>query len=501
MKPFNLPSIAFLALFLLMPLSACSDNGKEEDGKETALTLSPESFTFPAEGGTATLTVSSSLRIRLSSDADWCTATTGSAQGTAQTQVYTVTASANAAYQARTATLTVSAGSESKQVTVSQAAAEEPVVPDTPSDQLPPDATGMESDAATLVARMTRGWNLGNTLEATGGETAWGNPLTTAEMIKKVKEAGFNAIRIPCSWNQYLEADAAPYTIKPTWMSRVKEVVDYCVDNGLYAILNIHWDGGWLETSIPNGYSETVNEKQRSLWKQIAIAFRDYDEHLLFAGCNEPNVENAAQMTTLLRYEQTFVDAVRGTGGRNAYRSLIVQGPSTDIDKTLQLMTTLPTDPATKRLILEVHYYTPWTFAGLEKDESWGKMAYFWGEDNQGYAQGAYAGRWDNTGGETAMRNQLEKMKTTFIDKGIPVILGEYGALRRTLSDSSNSTENAEAQKGHDASRAAYIGYATHQAQAYGMAPFFWDAGNSMSLFKRPEMTVIDPGVYEAMMK
>lgn len=98
------------------------------------------------------------------------------------------------------------------------------------------------------------------------------------------------------------------------------------MQNGLYAILNIHWDGGWLENDIPNGYSEEVNNKQKVLWTQIATYFRDYDEHLLFAGCNEPNVEDEDDMATLLKYEQTFVDAVRATGGKNVYRNLIVQG-------------------------------------------------------------------------------------------------------------------------------------------------------------------------------
>lgn len=143
-------------------------------------------------------------------------------------------------------------------------------------------------------------------------------------MIDKIREMGFNAVRIPCAWDQYL-SDETTYEIKSSWLSRVKEVVDYCMQNDLYAILNIHWDGGWLENDIPNGYSEEVNNKQKVLWTQIATYFRDYDEHLLFAGCNEPNVEDEDDMATLLKYEQTFVDAVRATGGKNVYRNLIVQ--------------------------------------------------------------------------------------------------------------------------------------------------------------------------------
>lgn len=360
---------------------------------------------------------------------------------------------------------------------------EPPVVPPVP-EQPDEDRLGMNLDAVELAKLMTKGWNLGNTLEAIGGETYWGNPRTTAEMIRRVKEQGFNAVRLPCSWTQNLVADAPPYTIDPAWMQRVKEVVNYCVDVGLYTILNIHWDGGWLESTIPNGYSAEVDTKQKALWQQIAAAFRDYDEHLLFAGTNEPAVNDAAQMLTLLRYEQTFIDAVRADGGRNKFRNLIIQGPSTNIDKTLQLMTTLPTDPTPNRLMMEVHYYDPWQFAGLEEDADWGKMLYFWGTPNSGYDVGtAYAGRWNNTfQGEAHARTQFQKMKTRFVDKGIPVIVGEYGAILRSLPD-------PEAQRGHEASRTYYVNAITALAREQGLLPFLWDDGGRFTYLLRPEMT------------
>ena len=201
--------------------------------------------------------------------------------------------------------------------------------------------TGVEKNAMELMKEIAIGWNLGNSLEATGGETAWGNPATTKAMITKIKELGFSAVRIPCAWNDYLASDGS-YEIQASWLNRVKEVVDYCVDNELYVILNIHWDGGWLENDIPNGYNKAVDQKQRALWQQIATFFRNCDERLIFAGCNEPNVEDADDKAVLLQYEQTFVDAVRATGGKNVYRNLIVQGPATDIDKTIQWMDRLP---------------------------------------------------------------------------------------------------------------------------------------------------------------
>ena len=122
-----------------------------------------------------------------------------------------------------------------------------------------------------------------------------------------------------------------------------------------------------------------------------------------------------------------FIDAVRATGGNNAVRNLIVQGPSTDIGKTDNLFGDMPTDVVKDRLMVEVHYYTPWTFCGLEKDEDWGRMAYFWGDYKvEGSNRNA------TSGDMTEMSELFAKMKSQFVDKGIPVILGEYGAMVRT---------------------------------------------------------------------
>lgn len=348
-----------------------------------------------------------------------------------------------------------------------------------------PDA-GMESDAMTLAAKMYAGWNLGNTLEAIGGETAWGNPKVTAELIKRVKELGFNAVRIPCSWDQYIE-DGGTYKVKEEWLDRVYEVVGYCISNDMYAIVNIHWDGGWLENNCTADKQEANNKKQKALWTQIADKLNAYDEHLLFAGCNEPNVENAAQMAVLKSYEQTFIDAVRATGGNNAVRNLIVQGPSTDIGKTDNLFGNMPTDVVKNRLMVEVHYYTPWTFCGLEKDEDWGKMAYFWGDHKvEGSDRNA-------TFGDMGEMNGLfAKMKSRFVDKGIPVILGEYGAMVRT-----GLGKNQEA---HNKSREQFNETVTREAKNHGMVPFFWDGG-TFAMIKRADGTIGDRYTYDGIMR
>ena len=184
--------------------------------------------------------------------------------------------------------------------------------------------------AQQIVDKMKVGCNLGNTLEAICGEDAWGAGKTSQKVIDSIKAAGFNTIRIPSAW--YCHSDTVTNVIDSAWIARVKEVVDYCIKDSLYTILNIHWDQGWLDYHINADDSAKVNERQHAYWTQIAEYFKDYDEHLLFAGANEPNVHDTTEMSVLMAYHQTFIDAVRATGGNNSSRTLIVQGPSTDIE-------------------------------------------------------------------------------------------------------------------------------------------------------------------------
>lgn len=195
--------------------------------------------------------------------------------------------------------------------------------------------TGFDKTAQQIADEMMPGWNLGNTMEAVrnypitwetpnkpavevftndGGlesETVWQGTKTTQEIIDYVKNCGFKAIRIPCAWVWGHISNPQDYTIDATWMKRVREIVDYCMKDGLYVILNDHYDGGWLEKNInATGSARTKNEEVlRSIWTQIANEFKDYDEHLVFAGLNEPDVENQSTVTQLVSYEQIFIDA------------------------------------------------------------------------------------------------------------------------------------------------------------------------------------------------
>lgn len=351
---------------------------------------------------------------------------------------------------------------------------------------------GMEQTAAQIAARMGVGWNLGNTLEAgdkansftnKGGlaaETAWQGTQTTQQVIDYVKSLGFKSVRIPCAWVMGHISDVADYTIDPAWMARVKQVTDFCIKAGLYVVINQHWDSGWLENNIAaDSLKERNKEVLRKVWTQIATTFRDYDEHLLLAGLNEPNADTQAAVDNLLEYEQVFVDAVRATGGNNARRILIIQGPGTDINKTDQFFNTLPNDPAGEgRLMMEVHYYNPWQFWGMEKDEDWGNVFYYWGSGN--HVEGS---KHNATWGEEAdLRSQLQKMKTKFGDKGIPVYIGEFGANWRIVSG------EGESQEKHDASIKAHYKAFCQTALEMGMVPVIWD----INYCNRPSMTLID---------
>ena len=365
--------------------------------------------------------------------------------------------------------------------------------------------TTMDLTAQQLAYYMAPGWNLGNTMEAgdsknidtnyagLNGETAWGNIKTTQEMINKVKASGFKSIRIPCAWVMGHISDAATTQIDAAWMARVKEVVDYAINADLYVIINDHWDGGWLEDSFKDVSDATIqknSEKLTKVWKQIAEEFKNYDERLVFAGLNEPahssGLAASAYVNALKQYEEVFIKTVRATGGNNAKRVLVVQGPATSIDDTYNNFGEMPKDEADKRLMLEIHSYDPWTFCGLEKDESWGKMQYYWGT---GHTLSG-AGNRNSTSNENDLLNLYKKM-TKYTDAGVPVVLGEFGAFRRNIK-----SIKGQNQKKHDESVAFWYEKATQYAMECGMIPFAWDQGTTgmptYTLFDRRKVEVLD---------
>lgn len=453
--------IAFLAAVLVF--TGCHKNGT---AAAPELSVSPTEVTFAAAGGTANFTINCNAQWNIVNAASWLQLNKTS--GNSGTSTIQLTAGSNETGASRSVVLIINAGNgQSRRVTVSQGAELYPSYNTSPKA---PDSTGM-SAALALAAKFKLGWNIGNTLEATGGETGWGNPLITESYVKAVKQLGFTAIRLPCSWNLHLDNNATAH-IDPNWVNRVKEVVGYCVNNGMYVMLNIHWDGGWLENNITKIKQDSVSAKQKALWQQIATAMRDFDEHLMFASANEPNADNAETVGVLAVYHQTFVDAVRSTGGKNSYRVLIVQGPNTNPGLTYDLMNTLPKDPVANRLMVEVHNYTPAQFCFLNEDASWGKMFYYWGSGHHSTIEPDRNANW---GEENDILADYNKMRTKFIDKGIPVLMGEYGAYRRD-----GTAHVPKDLPTHEASVDYWITFTTKEALARGIKPFWWDTGGAL---------------------
>lgn len=364
----------------------------------------------------------------------------------------------------------------------------------------------MDLSASELAHFMAPGWNLGNTMEATDTtyhgavapnnlnyETSWQPTKTTQAVIDMVKNKGYKSIRIPCAWycGHY---DGTTGKIDADWMSRVKEIVDYCINDGLYVELNDHWDGGWLENSFSDISDKKVtsnSEILKNIWTQIATVFKDYDEHLLFAGANEPAASTSDQVTALLKYYKVFIDAVRATGGNNTKRVLVIQGACTDIDKTDDLFpapydAAFPSDDAVKRLMVEIHFYGPYQFAQMEEDATWGKMWYYWGVGHT--LSGGGIRNYNTAYGESWVKSEFAKMKTKYVDNGVPVLMGEYGATRRNLS-----SIRGQSQTVHDGSVEYWYKIVTDYAMEKGLIPFAWDVNSSeysSSEFNRSSLTI-----------
>ena len=390
-------------------------------------------------------------------------------RGLVESKVY-VKVAANYRAEAREGSVTIALDSDDTQsvtVAIKQTA--------TPS-------TGQcDETAFQTAANISMAINIGNTLEAIGGETAWGAAKINADYIRSIRESGFDAVRLPVAW--YNHSDKNTLKIDESWMNRVDEVVQLCIANGLYVFMNIHWDEGWMELNI-DSYSPDVDRIQRELWTQIADRFKDYDKHLVFCGANEAGQDTQASADALKAYMQTFIDVVRASGSNNANRVLVVQSPGTDIDRAVKYCAgNLPKDKVADRMMLEVHCYDPSDFTILQNDGEWGansKVRYFWGQD---YHTGT--DRDCTWGEENHIDTQMQKLKANFVDKGIPVIIGEFGCGRRRSFVASIDEDR------HRASRCYYHSYIVKSAKTNGAVPFLWDTPNEM--FNRQTGAVIGP--------
>ncbi len=327
--------------------------------------------------------------------------------------------------------------------------------------------------AIEIAADMGYGWNLGNTMEATNPwppnpkvtdfETAWGQPVTTKAMIDGIKKAGFNSIRIPVSWSNMMSSDGN-YTIDASYFKRVDEIISYAFANDMYVIINDHYDGGWWEHFCGN--KRDCMKHYKNMWTQVAGHYKDYSEKLIFESANEElgdslkkslsktdvNISDAALYNLVNEINQTFVDIVRQSGGNNARRYLLIAGFNTDIDKTCSSLYEMPADTISNHLMVSVHYYTPWTYVGLYKDEGYGYKA-TWGTDSD----------------KSEMAGNFAKMKK-FTDAGYGVVIGEYSVLPQYIKNSGNYK-----RKDGDTT---FIKYLLTLCDKYGYAPYVWDAGD-----------------------
>ena len=319
-----------------------------------------------------------------------------------------------------------------------------------------------------LVEDMTFGWNLGNTLDVCQAdrdgdgkinehveagekvdETLWGNPKATKELFTSLKKNGVNAVRIPVTWRDHMDSNG---NIDREWMDRVQQVVDYAYSQGMYVIINVHHDGGgdpkfgaWIIEESQKDYN-TFLKKYNNVWKQIAEKFKNYSDYLIFESMNEVGFDtlynkNKADAYNLInKINQDFVDIIRATGGNNAKRHLLIAGYYTDIERTCDSLYKMPDDKA-GRCILSVHYYTPWDFCTCDRKHTWGTNSEVW-----------------------QMETLIGKMKKNFVDKGIPVIIGEYAASGSDLS-----------------SCIFFIEKLNKLCSDYGIATFIWDSGSQVN--------------------
>jgi endoglucanase len=345
------------------------------------------------------------------------------------------------------------------------------------------------------------GWNLGNTLEA-NCEGCWA-PAANQTLINQVSASGFNTIRIPVNWANHMNQQNV---IDPAWLARVKQVVDWSLAQNMTVIINMHHDG-WFDSCGFRRFDSKLNAKYVKVWQQIAQSFQAYDSRLMFCAANEPWVDSQTKANVLKQYYQNFINTVRSTGGNNANRWLILPGPDTNIDKTYNWFT-LPTDPTPGRLAVDVHYYDPFGFCLQTTDESWGGYSYFWGSQVAGYRTSVPSLLHRNTGWgeEDWLAGQIAKMKTKFVNNGVPVMFGEFAAGKRIDYPELTGAEYTR----HLASRTYFDKKVVELCNANGIKPYFWDNGwsgkdgfnlfdrNTAAVMEQPQITALTGGAAQA---
>ena len=340
-------------------------------------------------------------------------------------------------------------------------------------------------DSQDIVKEMGVGWNLGNTLDAfndtiTEGsttdvyETCWGNPVTTKALIDKIKDAGFKTVRIPITWGPHIGA-APEYKVSEDWMNRVQEVVDYCIEDDLYVIINVHHDSNWC---IPTYDAEKdATPKLKSLWTQVATHFKDYDDHLIFETLNEPRLLNSPEEWSggthegrdmVNKYNQAALDSIRATGGNNDDRSVMVPTYAAACYSTTVDDFKIPDDD---HVIVSIHAYNPYWFAMATEGDY-------------------YTDKWGSDQDKKNMDSDFDYYYNSFVAKGTPVVIGEFGSIN----------------KDNLSSRVNHARYFVSSAMKRNMACMWWDnnysvagKGETFGLLKRDDLSWFSPEIKDAL--
>ena len=350
-----------------------------------------------------------------------------------------------------------------------------------------------DNEALRMIRDMKIGWNLGNTFDAIDCtwlsnqldyESGWCGVKTSEALIDALKDAGFRTIRVPVSWHNHVDAD---FNIDEAWLKRVQEVVSWIYDRGMYAIINIHHDEDQFLPSEKH-YSESARYVE-CIWRQVAERFKDYDSRLIMEAMNEPRLIGSAHewwwvasdpecreaATCLNRQNQLFVDTVRAAGGQNAERYLMVPAYDANPEYACNSAFILPADPAENRIIVSAHAYTPYSFA-LQMP----------GTSTFSLKTGSQKGEIDHF---------MNLLYSTFVSKGIPVVIGEFGAL-----------EKKDRNGDHMQDRVDFTAYYVAAARARGMTVCWWDNhsfsgnGEKFGLIDRKTMDWKAPMILEALM-
>lgn len=470
----------WMAVWMTALCCLCCSSGNIENGEEPPVAMemiveSVSSEVVTAAEGEFTVKVSSGQEVtaRIEPSCTWITARSSVREGNLTTFVFAIAANTG---EAREASVTFLSGSSEKTVTLKQEKG---------------NVTG-NLPAVEVAEHIGLGWNLGNQMDAynngVANETCWGNGAVTQATFDKLAAAGFTSVRIPVTWLGKVGA-APDYAIDAAWLNRVAELVGFAEKAGLKAIINIHHDGAdsknWLD--IKNAAKDAIKNaavkaQLKAMWTQIAEKFREKGDFLIFESMNEiqdggwgwgdNRSDGGRQYAVLNEWNQVFVDAVRAVGGKNTDRYLGVPGYSTNPDLTMQYLK-LPADQVDGRLLVAVHFYDPYQYTLEGQFSEWGHTG--------------TAGKKYKDGDESNVRDVFSALKTQYVDKGIPVYIGEMGCVHR-----SNVRD--------EAFRKYYLEYVCKAARTYGLAPFYWDNGSTgagrecSGLFERSSGAFVNNG-------